>query len=121
MKDEDLIDESAIKELKMIDNDGMGGLVISLINLFETSIHQQTSMAKAHFKAGDFAALGQLVHALKSSAGNIGAVALSKVCHEIEVATQDNPKQKRAHILEKLETMIELAGRTVSVLQKYKS
>ncbi len=64
----------------------LGGpqLVVELIDLFLETVPERLEDARAGAGGGDLAAVARSMHALKSSAGNLGAAALQRIAVEIE-------------------------------------
>jgi HPt (histidine-containing phosphotransfer) domain-containing protein len=58
--------------------------VVQLIDLFISQGHERMSAAQQAAAAGDAKAVSAAAHALKSSAGNLGAVALASRAADVE-------------------------------------
>ncbi|HJQ18783.1 MAG TPA: Hpt domain-containing protein [Gemmatimonadaceae bacterium] len=72
-----IVDEAAVERLK-----GFGGvkLVRGMVELFVQNAPVRASEAREAFDCGDAAALRAALHALKSSAGQLGASSVYAAC-----------------------------------------
>lgn len=78
---ESLLDPEALERLR-----GFGGekLLRGMVELFVKNAPARVADARAAFDGGDAAALRSAFHALKSSAGQLGAVTVHRACVEGE-------------------------------------
>lgn len=74
-------DDAAIDRLR---NLGGNELLGKMIELFLQGAPKRVSAALAGAEAGDWPAVEHATHSLKSSAANVGARGLSKLCEQIE-------------------------------------
>ncbi|MBV8166714.1 MAG: response regulator [Alphaproteobacteria bacterium] len=79
-----LIDPAVIQELRAIEARGSKGLVRSVVLKFAAGAPAMVADIRAKHAAGDGEALWRAAHALKSSAGAVGAVQLAARCADIE-------------------------------------
>jgi HPt (histidine-containing phosphotransfer) domain-containing protein len=81
-----VLDSSALEKLRELDPQGESRLLERVLRAFESSavrLARQFGEARA---AGDMQGLRHVAHTLKSSSASIGAVALARLCTEIETA-----------------------------------
>lgn len=76
-----VLDHAALDRL-----DRIGGqeFVIEMIDLFLDHSPQRLAAARAAFAAGDYPTLYRSAHSLKSTAANLGALALQSVAERVE-------------------------------------
>ena len=80
------LDAAAIARLRELDPDGKHGVLVRVLQAFETSLQRQMQLAREARGRDDAAALGGIAHLLKSSSQSVGALALAARCVEIERA-----------------------------------
>jgi len=81
-----VLDSGALERLRELDPQGESRLLERVLRAFESSavrLARQFGEARA---AGDMQGLRHVAHTLKSSSASIGAVALARLCTEIETA-----------------------------------
>jgi HPt (histidine-containing phosphotransfer) domain-containing protein len=82
------VDPSALDGLRAFGGDA---LLKQLVSLFREQVTVRTAAIHAGLEAGDCHAVRQAAHALKASAGQVGAVGMQEICNalEREAATND--------------------------------
>lgn len=85
MTDEHEFQENALQLLRRV---GKDKLVRNMTERFEASAPARLSAMRASAEAGDPAGTASSAHSLKSSAGQLGAVAFQRLCQEIEQAAE---------------------------------
>jgi HPt (histidine-containing phosphotransfer) domain-containing protein len=91
--EQNLFDPAAIKELRTLDPDNQAGLVNSLIQMFFDSAESTTQQLLAAARSNDCETLASLAHTLRSTSGNLGAVAFSEICNQLEqIATYEKKR-----------------------------
>lgn len=91
-----LLDETALDRLR-----GFGGdkLLHGMIELFVTHAPTRAADAREALDCGDAAALRSALHALKSSAGQLGAVSVHEACVAgEELASRGELSECAAHV-----------------------
>ncbi len=79
-----LLDHDTIAALDALNEDGEPDVVIEIVSLFLADVPGRLQAIHAAAGAADAAALRCAAHALKGSAGNVGATALREACLAIE-------------------------------------
>ena len=83
------LDEQAIARLRELDPQGRSGLIARILQTYEASLlRQMAKLVEARDRA-DAKAVGEIAHTLKSSSQSIGALAMARVCGEIERALRE--------------------------------
>lgn len=80
------VDPSVLDSYRVLQEEGEPDLVTEFIDTFLDDLPTRLRGIEEAFQAGDAARLRSAAHALKGSAGTVGAVALAKHCGEIEAA-----------------------------------
>ncbi len=96
-----IIDNTAFDRLHRIGGDSF---LKQMIDLFLEDASTKLESALSGGKTGDWHAVEQAVHSLKSSAGNLGATQLSQLSDEIENLIRTDSLQTVPELLVKYET-----------------
>lgn len=96
-------DERALEVLRRV---GKGKLLGSMASLFTTNAPARMSAMREAVRAGQPARAAPPAHSLKSSAGQLGAVALQEVCGEIEKAAEEGDAERVESLLSAAEPML---------------
>jgi signal transduction histidine kinase/ligand-binding sensor domain-containing protein/CheY-like chemotaxis protein/HPt (histidine-containing phosphotransfer) domain-containing protein len=78
------VDTATVASLKGIQSRGNTDLYVTLVAMFENSSSSSLAQIRLALLAEDFPAAGAVCHKLKSSAGNVGALAFANVVVELE-------------------------------------
>jgi HPt (histidine-containing phosphotransfer) domain-containing protein len=81
-----LLDAEALDRLRELDPTGKSRLLERVLRAFHTSASRLALQFREARKTDDMAAIRHVVHTLKSSSASIGAVALARLCAEIETS-----------------------------------
>jgi len=76
--------------------------VSTLIGFFIDDIHERIEMILKSIQQSDLEGIGEHAHALKSSAGSLGAMAMFTLCQNLEKASRQNELLKAKEIYEEL-------------------
>lgn len=87
------LDAAALERIRALDPDGRHGVLVRVLQAFETSLQRSLQALEAASAAADLDTLARLAHTLKSSAASVGALGLSQRCAEVEAAL----REQRAH------------------------
>lgn len=82
------LDATAFARLVELDPSGQSGVVQRVLATFEAALQRQLAEARAALAAEQFTELGRLAHTVKSASAAVGALRLSAVCAEVEVAVR---------------------------------
>jgi PAS domain S-box-containing protein len=80
----DVIDHDALAGFRELDEDGDGGLLIQLIQVFLENTPNVLAEAQAALRAGQPAEVARHAHTLKGSCANFGAARLREACQRLE-------------------------------------
>jgi HPt (histidine-containing phosphotransfer) domain-containing protein len=78
------LDAAALASLRSLDPTGAAKLVQRVVGAFETSAARLLPQLDAAQAGGDWAGVRHVAHTLKSSSASVGALALSRLCAEVE-------------------------------------
>jgi len=81
-----VLDADALARLRELDPHGQSRLLERVLRAFESSASRLARQFADARAAGDMQGVRHVVHTLKSSSASIGAVALARLCAEIETA-----------------------------------
>lgn len=79
-----VIEPAALASIAALDPEGKSGLVGRIVSLFVTDSAKQVHELRAALDAGDATLARRLVHTLKSSSANVGAMALARLSADAE-------------------------------------
>lgn len=79
-----VLDADALERLRELDPLGKSRLLERVLRAFESSASRLAKQFRDARAAGDMQGVRHVVHTLKSSSASIGAVALARLCAEIE-------------------------------------
>jgi HPt (histidine-containing phosphotransfer) domain-containing protein len=100
---EQLINESALDEIRSLQSPRRPTLLADLIRSFFDSSEGLIEDLRNAFEAGDAAAVREAAHALKSSSGNVGARAVSKLAFELESHARADDLSHSKSVLDNLD------------------
>ncbi|MBX3600906.1 MAG: Hpt domain-containing protein [Rubrivivax sp.] len=83
------LDAAALARLHELDPDGRQGIVQRVLSAFDSSLTRMLVQLGADPDRSDAAVVAALAHQIKSSAGAVGALALSAACAEVERRLRD--------------------------------
>ena len=93
------LDAAALARLRELDPDGRHGVVTKVLNAFDGSLRRMLGQLTAELDGGDVSVVSSVAHTLKSSAASVGALSLSRACHEVEQRVRSGtPGDLRAEI-----------------------
>jgi HPt (histidine-containing phosphotransfer) domain-containing protein len=81
-----VLDADALERLRELDPSGKSRLLDRVLRAFESSASRLARQFSEAREAGDLQSIRHVVHTLKSSSASIGALALARMCGEIEAA-----------------------------------
>jgi HPt (histidine-containing phosphotransfer) domain-containing protein len=79
-----VLDADALERLRELDPHGKSHLLERVLRAFESSASRLATQFGEARASGDMQGIRHVVHTLKSSSASIGAVALARLCAEIE-------------------------------------
>ncbi len=83
--EEDVLDMGVIAALRELGGDGDGGLFLELLDLYVDDSTKQMERLAQSLASGELKIAERIAHTLKSSSANLGAMAMSKICLEMEM------------------------------------
>jgi HPt (histidine-containing phosphotransfer) domain-containing protein len=86
----EVLDMQVVEELMSLSDDGDPELLLDLIKLFLDDGPGKVASIEQGLAKGDFDQMERGAHALKGSAGNLGARLLQGVCEEMQLATRQH-------------------------------
>lgn len=84
----EVLDMQVVEELMSLSDDGDPELLLDLITLFLDDGPGKVASIEQGLANGDFEQMERGAHALKGSAGNLGAKLLQGVCEQMQQATR---------------------------------
>ena len=111
----DVLDPSAMERLKRIGGDR---LVEKMLVSFDAFSREKVAAIQSAASQGDWAQAGKEAHALKSSAGNVGAVDLQRLSYALECAGREGEGEDIPALVVELTAAFEAAQAALAQLQQ---
>ncbi len=100
-----VFEPDSLSAISALDPDGSRGLVTRIVALFVQDSARQIGLLEAALRAGDTTAAERCLHSLKSSAGNVGGVALSRTAALAELRAHEEDLDAVAAMLGRLRSL----------------
>ena len=101
---EELLDAAVLASIQALQRPGKPPLLQRVIGVYLESSPQLMDGIHAALADGDAAALSDHAHSLKSSSGNLGAMALFELCRQLEAAGRENRLADAETLLEQVDS-----------------
>ncbi len=98
-----VLDADALARLRELDPGGKTHLVERVLKAFETSSARLALQLEDARARADLQGIRHVVHTLKSSSASIGALALARICAEIESSIRAEPSADLATALDAMD------------------
>lgn len=108
------LDADALRRLAELDPGGRNGLLMRVLRTFDGSLRRLLEQLQQARAAGDTAALRHVAHTLKSSSASVGALALSRICADIEQAVRTQATDTLPALLD---DMVAQSARVLAALE----
>lgn len=79
-----VLDDKALAALRDLDPNGQAGLLQRIMSTYDTSLVRMLGQVREGVARGDWTAVGNVAHTLKSSSTSVGALELARRSIEIE-------------------------------------
>jgi len=103
MTDQQEFDDRAVQVLRRV---GKGKLLGSMASLFESNAPARFSAMREAVRTGHPEGAAMPAHSLKSSAGQLGAIGLQRICGDIEKAAEEGDVARIKALLTAAEPML---------------
>ena len=84
-----MLDQAFVTRLKQLEGAGRPGLLATLVKIFLRDTPPRLSSLHESLEQRDTARLEAVAHSLKSSSASLGALAMSTLCADLQVAAHD--------------------------------
>ncbi len=88
--DSSIFDPKYMNDLKMLEQMSGKKIIPDLIKMYEKTAQDFLVQLDSLLKNENYSELQRLFHSMKSSSGNLGLVAMQKICADGEKACKDN-------------------------------
>jgi signal transduction histidine kinase/DNA-binding response OmpR family regulator len=99
----DVIDRQVLEQLRKVVTNGKPELLERVVKLYLTESPKLIQKMKQAAGAADTGAIASSAHSLKSSSANVGAMALSRYCADIEACARRAQTEEARRLLERIE------------------
>ena len=100
----DVIDRQVLEQLRKVITNGKPELLTRVVKLYLTESPKLIQRLKQAAGAADAPAIANSAHSLKSSSANVGAMALSRYCADIEASARRADTEEARRILARIES-----------------
>ena len=102
----DEFDLEIFSGVRALDPDGATGLLRELVDAFLSDVDEKLPRIRASIDAADAASLHAITHQMKSSAGSLGLMRVSRLCREIDEDARTGGVSRGATLLSTLEAAL---------------
>lgn len=85
-----VLDAAALNNLRDLDPTGQAGLMVRVVQAFDTSTQRLIPLLHTATAAGDMPGVRHVAHTLKSSSASLGALELSRQCAVLEAQARES-------------------------------
>ncbi len=103
-----VIDQSVLNSLRDLQMPGKPDILKRVISAYLSSTAPLLVTLKEAYSAKDIEGTQNLAHTLKSSSANVGAIKLSELCKELEMACRNNTLENAALLISSIESEVTL-------------
>ena len=100
-----LLDQSALDNIRAIDDDG--SVLDEVIQMYLDELPDQLDSLRAAVAGADMPALASTAHAMKSASFNVGAKALGELCRRLEKQAKAGEAQGTVDLVGAIESMVD--------------
>ncbi len=101
-----VLDPSILESYRLLQEEGEPDLITELVDAFLADLEERIRVIRQAIARGDPAALRSAAHALKGSAGTVGATGLALRCGELEAAGREGRLEGADRLLKELTELI---------------
>ena len=105
-----VIDPTPLNAIRDLEKAGNEGLLGTIVNLFHTQSAELCETIRTAVSAGDATGLREAAHSLKSSSANVGAMQVSALSFDLEVAGREGVMDDAAALSDRLALAINEAN-----------
>ena len=113
-----ILDADALQRLRDLDPKGKNRLLERVMGAFESSAHRLAGQLAEARRGNDLSGVRLVAHTLKSASASIGALALSRLCAEIEMQIRTGSLSGLDDRLDAMDRELEAVLQAVSPLLK---
>jgi CheY-like chemotaxis protein len=107
-------DTTALDRIRALEAPGSNDLIKTVISHYCNETPKILESLKGALQGNDAPSVNKLAHSLKSSSANVGAIALSELCKEMELAGRANTLARCPELLFRIEREYEVASRILA-------
>lgn len=108
------IDPQALERLRTF---GGQDILTQLLTIYQRDMPQRLQLARQALKQDDYEEVADLVHAMRSSAGNLGVTQIVELTRAIESAARQRTTHQLTEQLDRLETLYQQSIHTLKNLE----
>lgn len=97
-----VLDPTPLNAIRDLEQAGSDGLLGTIVDLFLAQSIELGDQIRSAVDAGDASDLREAAHSLKSSSANVGAMRVSALCYDLEVAGRDDAMDNAAALSDRL-------------------
>lgn len=116
-----ILDPSILESYRLLQEEGEPDLITELIDAFLADLEERLRVIRQAMAREDPLALRSAAHALKGSAGTVGATGLARRCGELETLGREGRLEGADHLLRELTELIPGVTAALSGLRKTSS
>ena len=105
-----VIDPTPLNAIRDLEEAGNDGLLGTIVELFQSQSTELCEIIQSAVSTGDAAGLCEAAHSLKSSSANVGAMRVSALSYDLEIAGRDGVMDHAAALSDRLALAIDEAN-----------
>ena len=86
---ENPIDQTVLGRIRELDDEGENKILVRVVHLFLNQANENVETLVGALESGNAETAAEMAHGLKSSSANLGAMAFSRLCAEIELSMRE--------------------------------
>jgi len=113
-----VLDPAVLESYRVLQEDDEPDLITELIDGFLADLEGRLQVIRCAIAGGDAPALRSAAHAVKGSAGTVGATGLAERCGELEALGREGRVDEAGPLLDDMATLISKVTRALSALRE---
>ena len=111
-----VIDPTPLDAIRALEQPGTASLLDTVINMFLDQSVELAGRIRAGVEAGNSVEIREAAHSLKSSAANVGAMQVSALSSDIELAGRDGTLDNVAALSDRLDVALREANSALAAI-----
>ncbi len=111
-----VIDPTPLDAIRALEQPGTESLLETIINMFLDQSVELAGQIRSAVESGSPDGIREAAHSLKSSSANVGAMQVSALCYDLEVAGRDGSLDNVAALSDRLDVALREANSALGAI-----